>query len=260
MTTGAIVAAATRIQPTDGHEPVGGGPPGVHDAPRPAVVCGCGHLTLADVERDRREGDLVLEVLEAAARLLQVELHLVQLRLHRERLGDGVRLVEQVQELAFDGLEMALARLEVDEFLRDVLSSFLAPLDLAEPRELLHHARVAPLGDAEDKAPADEPPLVAALRGAGLDDEAAARGREQARPVDHLLEVVPRDRERQRRRLDDARPDRGNGAPLGHGDGVLATAGLGFARRRPPSLPRRRPHRRRPHSRRRRSRTSRPRR
>jgi hypothetical protein len=194
----------------DGDEAAGGRRPRRHDPP--AVVVGRRRgRPLANVERDRRVRDLVAQVQEPAAGLLEVELHLVQLRLHRERCRDGMGAVQELEQLALDRLQVPRASAEVDELLRHVLPRLLSPLYASEAREAAHRLRVGRLGDADDERSAHQA-VLALLRRARADDEAAEAGRDRARAVDRRLEVVAPDAERDGRRLDDLRADRSDRA------------------------------------------------
>jgi hypothetical protein len=223
--------------PSDhGHEAHAGGAPGIDDAPGPAVVPGDGDLALPDLQREGGEGHLVAKVVETAARLLELQLHPVQLRLHGQGGGDRPRLVKEGQETCLYGLEVPDPRFEVDELLGDVLPGLLPRLDGAELRELLDDARVGGLRNPDDQGAADESLLVA-LGSARADHEAARARRDRAGVLDRRLEVVPRHGDGQGRRLDDARPDRRQRAAArtpGDGDGVL---GSSLAARRSRAFP-----------------------
>ena len=111
--------------------------PCVEDAEAAVFALRRRHEPLVELEGDGREGDLVVQVLEAAAGTLEVELHLAELTLNRQRGADRVRPVEQLEQLAFDGFELARAGTQVDVFLRDVLTAFAATFDTPESGKAL---------------------------------------------------------------------------------------------------------------------------
>jgi hypothetical protein len=98
--------------------------------------------------------DLVVQVLEASARLLEIELHLAELLLHGQSGPDRVSAVEELEELAFDRLELAGSRAQVDVLLGNVLAVLPASLHTAERGERLHCLGVVPRWDPQDERPA----------------------------------------------------------------------------------------------------------
>ena len=170
-----------------------------------AAVLGGDDAELVHAHRDRRERDTVVEVLEAATGLLQVELHLGELVLDRERGRHVVGSLQELQQLRLDRAQLADPRVQVDELLRDVLAALFERLDLAELPQARKRAVVAFGGDPEDERALGDP-LAAALRGKRLDDEAAERVGDRVRLTHLVLEASMRDPETKARGLHDLRP------------------------------------------------------
>ena len=160
---------------------------------------------LVHAHRDRRERDAVVEVLEAAARLLQVELHLGELVLDRERGRHVVGPLQELQQLRLDRSQLADPGVQVDELLRDVLAALFERLDLAELPQARERAVVALGGDPKDERALGDP-LAAALRGKRLDDEAAEGIGDRVRLTHLVLEAPLREPETEARGLHDLRP------------------------------------------------------
>ncbi len=157
------------------------------------------------LQRDRGEGALVVEVGEPASYLLELELHVVEPSLHGECLGNRLRALQEAEQLRLDRLEVTLAGLQIDELAGDVLSGLLARADPAELRELRHRLAVGGFRHPEDERSADEP-AVGALARAGARDVARKAGRDRSCLRYGLLEAG-----RARRRYRGAR----SGSPAG---------------------------------------------